>query len=252
MVGDVGPQSPAVVVVDVGVADGDLSHVPFHAAGFPVTARWRVWLWASSGPSRWWGRCPVRRGGSRWRRCRRCRAGRCRVVAAEDLHAVGGEEAGPAVVEGRDVADYPAAGVGVGLDGGALPVAGVVPDGDGVQGDAAGGAGERRFQVASAVQHCAWFPAEGVARPGLDAEVAQVGAGFDQVGGAGGVGVHHLLGDVADADGDRGPAGAPGRRRRGRRTGRRWGGCTAREGGPAGQGDHETGGAEDRGRRGWP
>ena len=136
------------------------------------------------------------------------------VVAAEDPHAVGREEAGPAVVQGRDVADHPAAGVRLRLDGRPLPAAGVVPDGDRVQGHAAGAAGERRLQAPPAVQHRARLPAEGVARPGLDAEVAQVGAGLDQVGGAGGVRVHHLLGDVADADGHRRPARAPGRRRR--------------------------------------
>ena len=121
----------------------------------------------------------------------------------------------------------------------ALPVAGVVPDGDRVQGHAAGAAGERRLQAPSAVQHRARLPAEGVARLGLDAEVAQVGAGLDHVGGAGGVRVHHPLGDVADADGHRRPARAPGRRRRG--------GRTAREGGPADQGDRETGRSRRRG-----
>ena len=122
------------------------------------------------------------------------------VVATEDPHAVGDQEAGPAVVQGRHVADHPAAGVRLRLDGRALPAAVVVPHRDRVQGHVAGPAGERRRQAPSAVQHRARLPAERVAGLRLDAEVPQVGAGLDDVGGAGGVPVHHALGVVAGAD----------------------------------------------------
>ena len=122
------------------------------------------------------------------------------VVAAEDPHAVGREEASPAVVQRGDVADHPAAGVRIRLDGRALPAAFVVPHRDRVQGHVARPARECRREAPSAVQHGARLPAERVTGLRLDAEVPQVDAGLDDVGGAGWVPVHHALGVVFDVD----------------------------------------------------
>ena len=124
---DVGPQPLAVVVVDVGVADGDLPHVPLHAAGLEVAGRVQGVVSGQLGPVEGCGVAvqPVQEdpGGGV---AADAELVVVVVVATEDPHAVSHEQAGPAVVQGRDVADHPAAGVRLRLDGRPLPVAGVV------------------------------------------------------------------------------------------------------------------------------
>ena len=198
---DVGPEPLAVVVVDVSVADGDLPDVPLHAPALELAGGAERVV---AGQLR-----PVQGGRIAVQPVQDDPGGRVAadpqlvvvvVVATEDPHAVGDQEARPGVVQGRHVADQPTAGTGIRLDGCALPAAFVVPHRDRVQGHVARPARERRREAPSAVQHRARLPAERVTGLRPDAEVPQVDAGLDDVGGAGWVRVHHALGVVPDAD----------------------------------------------------
>ena len=198
---DVGPQPPAVVVVDVSVADGDLPDIPLHAAGLEVARRVQGVV---AGQLR-----AVQGGRIAVQPVQDDPGGLVAadpqlvvvvVVTTEDPHAISDQEARPGVVQGRHVADHPTAGPGLRLDGCALPAAFVVPHRDRVQGHVARPARECRREAPSAVQHGARLPAERVTGLRLDAEVPQVDAGLNDVGGAGWVPVHHALGVVPGTD----------------------------------------------------
>ena len=119
---DVCPEPSAVVVVGVDVADGDLANVPLHATGLVVAVGVQRVVAGQLGPVEG-GRVPVQA-------VEEHPGGRIAadpelvvvvVVAAEDLHAVGGHQAGPVVAQGRDVAHHPTAGMA--CPAGSLPVA---------------------------------------------------------------------------------------------------------------------------------
>ena len=108
---DVGPEPPAVVVVDVSVADGDLPDIPLHAPALELAGGAERVV---AGQLR-----AVQGGRIAVQPVQDDPGGRVAadpqlvvvvVVTTEDPHAIGAQEARPGVVQGRHVADHPTAG----------------------------------------------------------------------------------------------------------------------------------------------
>src|SRR4029453_17694449 len=144
-----------VVVVHVGVADGDLTDVPLHATGLVLATGVPGVVTGQLGPVHG-GRVPVQAVEEHPGGCVAPDAELVVVVvmAAEDLHVVGGHQAGPVVAQGRDVADHPAAGRRVGMDGAGLAAGGVLLHGDRIESHVCGSSGdEPPLEAVSAAEH---------------------------------------------------------------------------------------------------